>query len=288
MIEANWDKWKVRCSAIGKIMTESKESAKLTEKQVQELSELENKDALTEKQKLRLAELLQKKENSEKIVLSATAISYLTEAYAWEVAKKKSISKEMDVTAFRKGKLCEQESIELLSLVDNIVYQKNTERVENEFLSGEPDVYTGESIMQAIAIMDMKNTFDYPLFLAKINNPIDKMNRQQVQGYGDITGATDLQLAYALCNMPEIMRNDYKRKLFYQGEYISDESPDFLVKWNELEQSMVFDEINPRQKIYKVKIEPFTQMEKYSVYDMVKACREWLYSFDEQYKNLNL
>ena len=283
----SWDTWKCRCSAIWKIMADSKENPPITEIQLEELKKLEEKEKLTDAQKLKLASLIQKRENSKNIVLSATAIAYLTEAYAWETAKKKSVSREMDITAFRKGKLCEQESIEMLSFVDNTVYQKNTERVENDFLSGEPDVFTGISILEAVRVIDMKNTFDYPLFLAKITTSIDKANKIQVQGYGDITGAKELQVAYALCNMPEIMRNDYKRKLFYQGEYISDESPDFLAKWNELERSMVFDEISPLKRVYKVPIEPFSEIERQAVYDKVKAGRDWLCNFHEQYQKLN-
>jgi hypothetical protein len=283
-----FENWKCRCSAISKLTANSKENPPITEIQLEELRKLEEKPVLTDPQKLKLATLIQKRENSKNIVLSDTAIGYLVESYAWETAKKKSVSREMDITAFRKGKLCEQESIEMLSFVDNTVYQKNTERVENEFLSGEPDVFTGAAILEAVRVIDMKNTFDYPLFLAKITASIDKANRMQVQGYGDITGAKELQVAYALCNMPEIMRNDYKRKLFYQGEYISDESPDFLIKWNELERSMVFDEISPLKRIYKVPIDPFTETERDAVYDRVKIGRDWLCKFHEDYCSLNL
>src|ERR1700753_3925157 len=107
--------WKCRCSSISKMMANSKDNAPLTDNQIKELAELEAKPTRTEKQGLRIAELVLKLEKSKDVVLSDTAISYLVEAYAWETEQMCSITKEMDVEYFDRGRKTESESIELLS-----------------------------------------------------------------------------------------------------------------------------------------------------------------------------
>jgi hypothetical protein len=164
---------------------------------------------------------------------------------------------------------------------------KNEERVENKFLTGEPDVYKGEMLMKAKKITDIKSCWDYPIFLKKINTGLDDGNEEQVQGYCDITGAPEGQVSYCLVDMPGIMRTDFKKRLFYQGEYISEESPSFLRKWEELERSMIFSDIPHRQRVFSIPIERFSEIKRQQVYDRVKVCREWLWKFDEMYQNLN-
>src|ERR1700753_3093571 len=139
--------WKCRCSSISKMMANSKDNAPLTDNQIKELAELEAKPSRTEKQGLRIAELVLKREKSKDVVLSDTCIAYLTESYAWEVHGKFNVTKELDIEYIQKGREVEDESIELLSFVRDIPFQKNQERIENDFLSGHPDVYSGKALI---------------------------------------------------------------------------------------------------------------------------------------------
>jgi hypothetical protein len=284
----NWDEFKCRCSGIHKILANSRSNPVLTENQRIRLSELENKDSLTSKQTQELAELLVKKENSTKVILSDTCIEYLMEVYAWVTKRKKPIKDFFEIQQMKKGKLAEADSISLLSIIDGIIYNKyEGDRIQNDFLSGLPDVFSGEEIMSADAITDLKNCFDYPVFLKKINNGLDNGNEEQVQGYCDITGSKKGWVAFALVDMPETMRQDIKRKMFYDGNYVTEESPEFLEKWAEAEHSMIFGDIPMHQRVYKIPIEPFSEIKRQTVYDRVKVCREWLWTFDEVYKKLN-
>jgi hypothetical protein len=285
--EIDWDNFKCRCSAISSIMSNSRGNGPITPTQQQELGELEGRDKLTPRQTERLAELRLKAENSKEIVLSDTCIGYLIEEYSRRSTGKLAIGKELDIAYTRKGKLVEDDSIVLLSIVEGVVYEKNDERVENDYLSGEPDIYVGTALMQATKITDIKSCWDYPTFLKKTLEGLDKGYESQIQGYMDISGAREGEVAYCLVNMPEMMINDYKRKLFYQGEYVTEESPAFLEKWLPMLRSMIFDDIPHHQRVFKQKIEPFTEEKRQQVYDRVKACREWLWKFDETVKNLN-
>lgn len=268
-------------------MSKSMANPCLTEKQALRLVELEAKGIVTGKQQEEMADLLVKRANSSKIVLSDTCIAYLMEVYAWETARKVSVSKDMDIEYIQKGRLVEPESIELLSFVENTVYTKNEQRVSNDFLTGCPDIYVGETIMTATKITDIKSIWDYPTFLCKIHKGLENGYTDQLRGYMDITGARESEVANCLITMPEVIINDYRRRLLYKMNVATDENPEYKAFMAELEQSMNFDDIPPHKRVYKLPVEPFSDFEQQAVYDRVKVCREWLCQFDEYYNNLN-
>jgi hypothetical protein len=283
----DWTKWKCRCSSISKILSDSRKNPVLTEKQAIRLSELEARKDLSLKQSEEMAELLVRKGNSAKMILSDTYISYLMEVYSWETAGKIAVSKEMDIEFLQKGKAVEPDSIELLSFIDDVPYKKNVERVQNEFLSGIPDVYAGETLIGCRRLKDLKSIWDYPGFLCKLHSGLANGNKEQVQGYGDITGCEDLEVVNALVDMPEITINDYKRRLMYKMEVATDEDPEYKAAAAQMERSMRFTDIPAHKRVFKMKVEPFTEFERQAVYDRVKVGRDWLCVFDETYQQLN-
>jgi hypothetical protein len=275
-------------------MSNSRSNPVLTEKQSMQLNTYRDKldagNVLTEKMQLEYTALCEKELNGTKVILSDTAIEYLMEAYAWEVHGRRSSKDRMELQQLKKGKLAQTASVELLTVVDGLMYKENIEkeRIYNEFLSGEVDAYLGESLQNMSIVVDLKNSFDEPSFLKKINTGLDNGIEEQVQGYMDI-GQCEGYIVHALVNMPEVMRLEEKRRLFYNspGEYISEESPSFLEKWSQIERDMTFDDIPHHQRIFKIKIEPFSESYRQKLYDRVKICREWLSNFHEQYQKLN-
>lgn len=294
MKEVNFDNFKVRCSSISAVLSDSKDSPSLTEKQAAKIVELSNKATLTEKMKEELAELLVKQENSSKVTLSATCISYLMTEYAWITEGMVSVTKElMDIPQLQKGRIVEPESLALLSIVDDTYYfpnedeNGNRERVYNEFLSGEVDAYEGESIMEATCIPDVKSTWDYIIFLNKIHEPLTPANRKQVQGYMEITGAKKGFIANCLVDTPEEIINRTKEKLLYKSGCATEIDPKFLDQWNIIEKSMRFGHIEPHKRVFKKNVDPMTAHEKTQLYDRVKVCREWLNNWHETYQLFN-
>lgn len=285
--EIDWQKWKCRCSSISKIMSNSRANPVLTEKQAEKLKDLESRSSLTQNQMLEVGELLTKKANSSKVILSDTYISYLMEVYSWETTGKISVSKEMDIEYLQKGKAVEPASIELLSFIDNVLYKKNIERVHNDFLTGIPDVFAGESLIGCSKLKDLKSIWDYPGFLCKLHSGTANGNTEQMQGYGDITGCTDLEVVNALVDMPDVTINDYKRRLMYKMEVATDQNIEYLAAAAEMERSMRFGDIDPHKRLFKMKVEPFTDFERQAVYDRVKVGRDWLCQFHETYQQLN-
>jgi hypothetical protein len=284
----NWDNFKCRCSAIGRIMATSRDNPTLTEKQKLRLIELEAKDSLTERMQAELAELLVKQENSRKIVLSDGCIEYLMEYYAHKTEGIIPLDKELSsIPSLEKGKLVEEESILMLSKIDGILYEKNTEQVFNDFLTGEPDVYAGESIYEAKTIIDMKNCWDYPGFLKSIHKAVENGYRDQVGGYCDITGASEGLIVRSICSMPPSEMDKMKWRLINLLDCGTDESDDFKAIWPTLLRSMDVERIPIHKRIFKLKVDVWGEEKRQMVYDRVKICREWLWKFDEMYQNLN-
>lgn len=283
-----FENFKVRCSAINKVMSNSAQNPILTEKQGLRLDELEKKDSLTEKQKEEMAELLVKKDNGKKVILSTTCIEYLMEAYAWETEGMIAVNKEaLDVLSIRKGKMAEHIAGQVLSVVDNIEYLIHKERIENEYASGEIDLYTGAHVYAATNVTDIKNSFDYPTFLKKIHTGLETGQKEQVQGYGDITGARDLVVANCLISAPREIIEEMMWKVALKINAATFESPEFLAEWPKWERSMVFHHIPIQRRVTKIKVEPFTDFEQQRLYDRVKVCRDFLNLFHEQRMKLN-
>lgn len=284
----NWDQFKVRCSAINRIMAKSQSNPILTEKNAEKLAKLESKSILTDKDKEEMAKFITQRENSGKLILGDGCITYLMEVYAWEKYGMIPISKEsLDMAQIKKGQMQEGEARVLLSFVDDCIYMVHKERISNEFISGEIDLYLGESVMEATNITDIKNSWDYPTFLKKIHTGLESGQEQQVQGYCDITGAKEGWIANCLVDAPDEVIEKMKWTLVNKMNSLTIESPEFLDKWQLFEHSMRFNQIPPHQRVSKIKIEPFSEFERQATYDRVKVCREWLFNFEERYEMLN-
>ena len=280
----NWNKFKCRCSAISKLLTNGAEGRQITANQLDELKKLEEKESRTDKQEAEMQRLMGLKANSGRVVLGDTAIEYLMEVYAWEKYSMIAVGKEaLDVIQMRKGKMVEAESVALISRLEGVNYLVNKERVENEYLTGEVDMFLGESIYAATNVTDMKNAFDMPTFLKMKNRGLLTGQREQMQGYGDITGAQELFIAVSLVSLPPDMVDDLKWRVMRKLNCATEESPEFKEIWPLWEHSSNFDKIPIHHRIHKKKVEPFTEFERQKVYDRVKYAREWLQKFDEEH-----
>lgn len=290
----NWQDFKCRCSAITQMMSNASGQAPLSENQIARIKDLESKQKRTEKQESELTELVLRRDRpSSEIVLGDTCIGYLMQHYAWVTQKMVSVSTEMDIDYLNKGKIQEKDGIALLSIADGVEYSKyEGERIHNGYLTGLPDIFLGEEIYKATKITDLKNIWDYPGFLKKINSKIEPCNQVQIQGYMDISGANEGEVAEVLTDMPETIINDYRRRLFYKmqnlGTAVTDESPAYISACEEMERSMRFEGKIPRhQRVFKKPVTPFESFYRQKVYDKVKVCREWLEKFDLMYQKLN-
>jgi hypothetical protein len=134
----------------------------------------------------------------------------------------------------------------------------------------------------------MKNATDYPTFLKKIHTGLENGQREQVQGYCDITSAPVGYIANSLVDCPEEDIIEMQWRVARKMNSIAVETPDFLAEWPKWERSMRFGHIPKHQRVAKIKINPFTQHERQFLYDRVKIGRDWLNNFHDQYQKMNL
>lgn len=146
---------KIRCSSLGKIMTEPK-------------SKTES--------------------------LSVGAKTYVEDlAKEFVYGYRKSISsKEMD-----KGQLVEDQSIALVNEVFFTSYAKNTERRENDWLTGECDIYSPPKII------DIKSSWSLATFPATAFAGHDKDYEWQLRGYMMLWDCDQAELNYCIVNTPD-------------------------------------------------------------------------------------
>ena len=282
-IDINFQDFKCRCSRIGDMMSDSKDSPALTEKQEQELKDLEKKgDSLTAVQSVRLAELIAKKDKNLNGDISDSHAQYLLEVYAEMTEGIVSIEKEVAYApAIEKGLNMEQEAAMMISKVTGRLFKVHKERITNDYLSGELDLYEGESPVQAYCIIDVKNSIDYVVYLKKIKKKPERQYVFQVQGYIDISNASEGYIGDVICTMPAELQMDYVNKLVRKHRVISEESgdPDFRKSLTRLLQSMDYQRIDERLRVNLKPIQPFSKFEQQKVYDRVKISRDWLCNF---------
>ena len=132
--EINFNDFRVRCSGISKILSNSRSNPQLTEKQAETLAKyrktLDSGGSITDKQLIEMNGLIEKEENGSKTILSDTCIEYLMTEYAWVTEGMISVSKEsMDIAAIKKGKWVQDASGTLLSRVDKTLYKDHKIRI---------------------------------------------------------------------------------------------------------------------------------------------------------------
>ena len=274
-MQVDWSKVLLRCSCIGKIMTDGKGSV-FTEKQSQELERLQGLPKQTEKQLLTIAELIAKRDAPPK--LSDTCISYLKEVYVYNKYGKEPIGGSERSLYTRKGKMVEEESIMMLSRIDSHTYSKNEIRFTNDYLTGEPDIIVSESGVPT-KIIDIKSSYDFATLLSNFGSPLNPLYYAQVHGYMALTGAQEAEICYCIVSMPQEIIEGEKRRIFYAMNPATEEDPSYKKAIDRIEFNYTFDEIPITERLLRF---PVNRDEEYiqKVYTRVEECRKWLAEFE--------
>lgn len=209
------------------------------------------------------------KYKSEKI--SETAKTHLIDLF---VADKYNRHSDTFNRYIDKGLQVEEDSITLYSRVKKSFFKKNDKRLCNEFINGEPDIFTGIEIAEAETIIDIKSSWDLYTFSRAKYGSINKMYYWQLQGYMALTGAKSSLLAYCLVNTPEQLINDEKRKLMFRMGVATDENKDYLKACKEIERNMTFDDIPMSDRVHEFEIKRDDEAIK-RIYERIKLCRDY-------------
>ncbi len=243
---------KIRCSSLSDIMTEPRSKA----------DQLEGK-------------------------LSQTAISKLIEMYTQEEYGRE---KDIQTKYTKKGLNVEEDSITLISRIKKTFFKKNAIRIENDYLSGEPDTYVGKDIYHAERIFDVKSSWDLFTFnKAKydhiIKGEINPSYYAQMQGYMDLTGAKSASLCYCLIDTPQALIFDEQNRLKWKMGVINPDTDEtYLEACEELERNMTFNDIPLHDKLYEIEI-PRDDEYIAKVHEKILKCQKF---YEETFKKPSL
>ena len=163
----------------------------------------------------RLMTLPRSKKARENNELSETAKSYVKEvAYSdFFGIKKEFSSKELE-----KGIICEQDSIDLLNLVEFAEYNKSEEFGDNGWLTGHPDIITDNSVI------DIKTAWSFDTFPI-LQNDMDAVVKKskyewQVRAYMMLFEKENAKVVYCLVDTPDDLLSDWDNEAIHKVSHI--------------------------------------------------------------------
>lgn len=130
--------------------------------------------------------------------LSATAKTYLNSLAKQEVY---GYRKVLDVKYLSKGLELEAVAIQMLNDLEFKSYVKNDKRLENDFLTGEPDI-----IVPGVRTIDTKVSWSLDTFPAVSEDAHDPMYEWQGRGYMQLCDVQEHRVSYLMLDTPEDMR----------------------------------------------------------------------------------
>lgn len=261
-MKINVNEIKFRCSSLGYIMTEGRNSG-LTENQQSELAELQAKEKRTAKQEEKLQYLIEKRDAPPE--LSQTTKTHLIDKF---VSVKYGRETEIVSKYTNKGLMVEEDSLTLYSRFLGRYLTKNEEILSNDFIVGTPDVIKEH-------VIDIKSSWDIFTFFRTSGKEVNQNYYWQMQGYMALTGAESATLAYCLTDTPEVLINDEKRKLLWKGGFTSELSPEYVEACEKIERLLKYDDIDLKEKVLETEVKRNNE-DIQRIYKRVQECREYM------------
>lgn len=148
--------------------------------------------------------------------LSETAKAYIKEVAYCEFF---GIEKDVFTKEISKGIQCEQDSIDLLNLVEFENYSKSTESENNGWLTGHPDILTDTSVI------DIKTSWSFDTF-PMLQEDADKIvatakYEWQVRGYMMLFEKESAKVAFCLVDTPDELLSDWDNELIHKVSHIA-------------------------------------------------------------------
>jgi hypothetical protein len=188
-------------------------------------------------------------------VLSATCKTYIKELVKEDLFGYRTT---IDSKYLTKGIDLEDTSIDLYNEVHGTLYLKNTERLSNEFITGECDINAEDKII------DIKSSWSLETFPASPEDVNNKDYEWQLRGYMMLYNKPKAELAYCMVS-----------------------TPDYLLKeWDNLGIHKV-DKHDPFLRVTTISFERDTEKEEL-IAQRVKDCREFYNEYKDSILNKQL
>lgn len=221
------------------------------------------------------------KEEKANGTLSVTTQKELIKIYNWVKYGRKV---ELTGKQIEKGNVCEADSINLYSMVEGVIYEKNEQQLENEWFTGHPDLYLGEDIYHAEEVDDIKTRFGIETFMPKLIEKVDAGEIAQMNVYYDLTGATKGAIVNTLVSAPEYMVEEAKYYALKKLNAATEYSPEAIATMMEIELNMKFEDIPIYERVIKTPVERDDELIE-KMKSKVPIFRQWLADFDKKHRN---
>jgi hypothetical protein len=223
-----------------------------------------------------LAESRDKKE-----IVGKTAAAELIKIYNMvKYGRRKNLTGKQ----IEKGKVQEPESILLYSMVEGVIYEKNELQLENEWFTGHPDLYLGDDIYHAQEVDDIKTRWDMDTFTPKLIEKVDAGEIAQMNVYYCLTGAQKGAIVNTLVSAPPYMVEEAKYYALKKLNAATEYSPEAIETMLEIEKNMIFDDIDPRERVIKTPVERDDELIE-KMKSKVPIFRQWLHDLDKKHRN---
>ena len=146
-------------------------------------------------------------------------LSETTKSYIRAVAKQDfyGYNVELNNKYINKGNLQENDSIALLNTVHFSNYSKNTERLNNEWLTGEADIVLDDQII------DIKTSWSLETFPATSEEGINKDYEWQLRAYMMLYDKNYASLVYCMVTTDPNLLNEWENLSLHQVDHIAPE-----------------------------------------------------------------
>ena len=143
-------------------------------------------------------------------------LSETTKSYIRAVAKQDfyGYNVELNNKYINKGKMQENDSIALLNTVNFTSMVKNTERVNNEWLTGEADIVLDDQII------DIKTSWSLETFPATPEEGINKDYEWQLRAYLFLYDKQYASLVYCMVTTHPSLLNEWENLSLHQVDHI--------------------------------------------------------------------
>lgn len=185
---------------------------------------------------------------------------------------------ELTVKAVRKGLLCEEEAITILSRLDKKLYVKNDERKSNEWITGECDIDNEPDD----EIVDTKVSLDALTFLPNLLNGVDKDHEIQIQGYLWLWNRKRARVSHILTDTPDSIIEGEKYALLRSMDVVSEDSPEFIKAWKRRLTNLKFNHLPIEQRVISFHIDRNEGIIE-RIPSKVEKAREYLHELHEKH-----
>jgi len=146
-------------------------------------------------------------------------LSETTKTYIRAVAKQDfyGYNVELNNKYINKGNLQENDSIALFNSVMFSNYSKNTERLNNEWLTGEADIVLDDQII------DIKTSWSLETFPATSEEGINKLYEWQLRAYMMLYDKNYASLVYCMVSTDPSLLNEWENLSLHQVDHIAPE-----------------------------------------------------------------